>query len=105
MENVLKSLNGVVDAKADYVEGLATITYDPARIAPDQMVEAINTRTFFQANVPHPEGITPEASQDLNLRSVINGGLLLLLIGFIIWRTVARRRMNRAKVTGNRQEA
>ena len=92
MENVLGSLDGVVNAKADFVAGMAVVTYDPARIAPEQMVEAINTQTFFRASLPSVEGSTAEATGKLNLLPFVAGGALILLAGVAAWRVVVRRR-------------
>ena len=58
MENVLGGLDGVVDANADFVKGLATVSYDPARVTPAQMVEAINSGTFFRARLPEAQVAT-----------------------------------------------
>jgi copper chaperone CopZ len=98
VENVLKSLDGVVNAKADYVKGLATVTYDPAQITPTQMVEAINGKTFFRANLPRTEGVTAEASSRLTLLPFIVGSVLMLLVGVIVWQVVIRRQADRATV-------
>ena len=96
MENVLGSLDGVVDADASYVKGLATVTYDPARVTPGQMVEAVNTRTFFHASLPDPAKTATESTNQLNLLPFIVGGALLLAASSGIWLVVARRRAGQA---------
>ncbi len=37
----LATVDGVVDAKVDYEQGYAVVTYDPARVAPDALVAVI----------------------------------------------------------------
>lgn len=102
MENVLKSLDGVVDAKADYVKGLVTVSYDPAQVTPDQMVETINTKTFFRANLRRPERLTANMSNLLNFLPFIIGGVLMLLVGIMVGRVVIHR-VSRANVIGERR--
>ena len=93
MENVLGSLDGVVDARADFVEGTAVVTYDPGRVAPEQMVEAINTQTFFRASLPDVEG----ATVGLKPLPFVAGGVLILLAGAGAWWVVVRRRSDLAR--------
>lgn len=95
MENTLGSLDGVVDAKANFVKGIATVRYDPGRVTPAQMVEAINTNTFYRARLPHPEKTTV-ADKGLNLLPFIAGGALILLAGGGVYRIVRRRQVNQA---------
>ncbi|MCQ3979710.1 MAG: hypothetical protein DPW09_40340 [Anaerolineae bacterium] len=95
VENVLGSLDGVVEAKADFVKGIATVSYDPARVTPAQMVEAINTQSFYRASLPDPEKTTV-ADNGLNLLPFIAGGALILLAGGGVYRIVRRRQVNRA---------
>ena len=52
---VLKKLDGVVDAKVSLEEKKAVVTYDPAKVSPDKMVEAIQTRLPYKAKVLEPE--------------------------------------------------
>ncbi|MEE8389292.1 MAG: cation transporter [Anaerolineae bacterium] len=87
MENVLGSLDGVVDARADFVAGTAVVTYDPARVVPEQMVEAINTQTFFQASPPSTEGATSR----FNSLPFVASGVLIMLVGVGAWQVVVRR--------------
>lgn len=96
MENVLGSLDGVVDAKADYIAGSATVSYDPARVTPAQMVEAINTKSFYQARLPQAEAVTGQASRRVNFLPFVAGGVLVALAGVGVWRLISRRRTGRA---------
>lgn len=52
MESVAGGLEGVLSVKADFVRGTATVEYDSAKITPDQIVDGINTQTFYQARLP-----------------------------------------------------
>jgi len=46
----LKDLDGVVQADVDYDQRRATVLYDPSRVTPQQMVEAID-KAGFQAEI------------------------------------------------------
>jgi len=41
VKNALKKLPGVVDAKVSAKDGKATVTYDPEKVTPQQMVDAV----------------------------------------------------------------
>ena len=51
VETAVRKLEGVVDAKADYEEGRATITYEKDKVTVKKIVDAINT-TSFKASMP-----------------------------------------------------
>ncbi len=51
VETAVRKLEGVVDAKADYEEGRATITYEKDKVTVKKIVDAINT-TSFKAPMP-----------------------------------------------------
>jgi copper chaperone CopZ len=51
VESVLTSVEGVVSAEADRTSQQAHVSYDPARTAPAELAEAINTQTYYQASV------------------------------------------------------
>ena len=51
VETAVKKLDGVVDAKADYEKGLATVTYEKDKLTVEKIVEAIN-KTSFKASMP-----------------------------------------------------
>ncbi len=50
VETAAKELAGVVDAKADYQKGQATITYETAKVDVDKIVSTINEKTSFKAS-------------------------------------------------------
>ena len=52
VEAAVAKINGVVDVKADYEEGVATVTYEKNKVDVKQIVEAINTKTSFKAIAP-----------------------------------------------------
>jgi len=43
---------GVQDARADAKAKSAWVKYDPAKVKPEQLVEAINKNTSFKARLP-----------------------------------------------------
>lgn len=45
-------VDGVKEAKADYKKDWAWARYDPAKVTPEQLVEAINKNTSFKASLP-----------------------------------------------------
>ncbi|GIK37025.1 MAG: hypothetical protein BroJett011_08580 [Chloroflexota bacterium] len=96
VENILGSLDGVVEAKADYVKGLAMVSYDPARVTPTQMVEAINTKSFYRASLPRLEETTVEVANRVNPLPFLVGGGLIVLAGMGAWRVIAWRKAGRA---------
>ncbi len=51
VETAVKKLEGVVDAKADYEKGQATVTYEKDKVTVKKIVDAINT-TSFKASMP-----------------------------------------------------
>lgn len=60
----MAGLDGVIRAQADTETQTAIVTYDPARVTPQQMVQAINANTYYQASVfdgasPAGPGPTP----------------------------------------------
>ena len=48
---VLKQLDGVSDAKVSLEEKKAVVNYDPAKVTPEKMVEAIQTKLTYKAKV------------------------------------------------------
>ena len=48
---VLKKLDGVSDAKVSVEEKRAVVSYDPAKITPQKMVEAIHAKLSYKAKV------------------------------------------------------
>ena len=51
MESVLTGLDGVISADADQFTSSARANYDPSKVSPDQMAEAINSQTYYRAGV------------------------------------------------------
>ena len=51
VETALKKVEGVVDAKANYEKGQATVTYEKDKVTVEKIVDAINT-TSFKASMP-----------------------------------------------------
>jgi copper chaperone CopZ len=51
---VLKKLDGVVDAKVSLEEKKAVVTYSPAKVTPEKMVEAIQSKLPYKAKVLEP---------------------------------------------------
>ena len=49
VETAAKELAGVVDVKADYQKGQATVTYETAKVNVDKIVSTINEKTSFKA--------------------------------------------------------
>ena len=52
VETAVKTLEGVVAAKADYEKGQATVTYEEEKLNVEKIVEVINTKTKFKASLP-----------------------------------------------------
>ena len=52
IETAVKELDGVVNAKADYKNGKATITYVEEKINVETIVATINEKTSFKASMP-----------------------------------------------------
>lgn len=52
-------VDGVKEAKADYKKNWAWTKYDPAKVTPEKLVEAINTTTRFKARLPESKGNQP----------------------------------------------
>ena len=49
VETAVADLEGVIDVKADYENGIATVTYEKEKVDSKQIVETINTKTSFKA--------------------------------------------------------
>lgn len=54
---VLEKLDGVSDAKVSFKEKQAVVIYDPAKVTPEKMVEAIHASLPYKAKVAET-GIT-----------------------------------------------
>lgn len=73
MESVVGRLEGVLTVNADFIRGTATVEYDPALVTPQQIVEGINSQTFYRARLEEPNvatailsipGLTDQAAID-----------------------------------------
>jgi copper chaperone CopZ len=69
VRSVLTGLDGVTHAEADNTTETATVTYDPTRVSPQQMVQAINTNTYYQASLF--DGPVPTASSQNEASSAL----------------------------------
>ena len=54
VKNAAKRVDGVKDAKVSSEHGRAEVTYDPAKITPKAIAQAITTRSGFKAEVQTP---------------------------------------------------
>ena len=48
-------VDGVKEAKADYQKNWAWARYDPSKVTPEKLVDAIYTSTRFKAKLPKTE--------------------------------------------------
>lgn len=48
---VLKKIDGVSDAKVSFDEKKAVVTYDPAKVTPQKMADAVNAKLPYKAKV------------------------------------------------------
>jgi copper chaperone CopZ len=56
VEAILTGVHGVVEVRADRTTETAVVRFDPQRTTPEEMVEAINGRTYYLASVSGPSG-------------------------------------------------
>ena len=54
VEAAVAKIDGVVEIKADYEEGIATVTYEKDKVDVKQIIETINTKTSFKAKAHQP---------------------------------------------------
>ncbi len=52
VKDVLEKMEGVASAEPSAASALAVVVYDPAKITPEKMAEAVNTQTEYKASVP-----------------------------------------------------
>lgn len=55
VRTALKRLNGVKDAKVSVSEKRAVVEYEPAKVTPQQMVDAVN-KLGYRASLPAAKG-------------------------------------------------
>lgn len=54
VESILRGQPGVLEADADFRTGRAVVVYDPARVTPQEIADAVNKRSFYRARVLGP---------------------------------------------------
>jgi len=54
----LERVDGVEEVEVSYREALARVRFDPAKTAPERLVEAVNGNTVFRASLRE---VNPEA--------------------------------------------
>lgn len=92
--SVLTGLDGVSDARPDRSTQTVAVTYDPARVTPEQMIQAINTNTYYQASAADgsaPVGATP-AQNGATIAVWVVGALAVLAAGVLLLRHTRGRR-------------
>ena len=52
VEAALEKVEGCEEAKADWEKGWAWARYDPSKTSPEELVEAVNENTAFEAELP-----------------------------------------------------
>ena len=55
VESTFKKINGVADAKADYIEGKATVKYFEGVTEVEEIIEAFNKLSHYRASVDNEE--------------------------------------------------
>jgi copper chaperone len=55
VESAANAVDGVKETAVSYDEGLATVTYDPAKTSPEAIARAIAERSGFNAEVQVPK--------------------------------------------------
>ena len=85
IERRLNKLEGVT-ASVNYATEQAAVEYDPSRVTPDALIEAVE-ETGYSAHLPETGTVTPEVDQTAALRRrlIVSGVLALpvLLMGMI----------------------
>lgn len=51
VELILRAHPGVIEADADFRTGRAVVVYDPKRVKPEELIDAVNKRTFYRARL------------------------------------------------------
>lgn len=54
VESILRAQPGVLEADADFRTGRAVVVYDPARITPQEIAEAVSKKSFYRAWIIAP---------------------------------------------------
>ncbi len=93
--SVLTGLDGVSDARPDRSTETVAITYDPARVTPEQMIQAINTNTYYQASAADGSALAPGAAPAQTNATIafwVVGALAVLVAGVLLLRHARGRR-------------
>jgi copper chaperone CopZ len=93
VESVLGGQAGVLEAEASFLSGTAVVVYDPARIDPEAIVAAVNSKTLYRARlvgadepwVP-PGTVAGAASVGWPLWAVVVLLVALAVVGLTAWR-------------------
>ena len=72
VETTIKTLPGIVSAKASWEAGLAVVEYEPDKVTPAEMAGAVNTKTYFVASVA--EGVQTSLADSIAGASDGGGG-------------------------------
>ncbi len=59
VESLLTGMDGITHATADHSSRTVTVTFDPARVNPQQMVQQINSQTYYRASLAPPPTTSP----------------------------------------------
>lgn len=60
VESLLTGIDGVTHAQAQLSSETVLVSYDPARVSPQHMVEQINSQTYYRAGLaPPPAASSP----------------------------------------------
>jgi len=65
-----KKVGGVIEAKVTYENGLAEVTYDPAKTTPEKITKAITENSGFKAEPPS----SPKSSRTLTVEGLPRRG-------------------------------
>lgn len=93
--SVLTGLDGVSDARPDRSTRTVAVTYDPARVTPEQMIQAINTNTYYQASAADGSTPAPRPTPVQNGATIavwVVGALAVLVAGVLLLRHLRGRR-------------
>jgi copper chaperone CopZ len=96
VRSVLAGMDGVSHVEADNDTQTATVDYDPARVTPEQMVDAINTNTYYVASTADGSstarrGSTPPQDQGSTAVWAILAALAVALATTVLFVRQARR--------------
>lgn len=94
IENVLKKLEGMIEAKAIFSSSNVYVTYDANIIGPDRIIEAIEKLDYKVKNKPQTSAVShgqkmERASEDkMTINQLLGIGIILFALYMIINNTV-----------------